>query len=131
MTTQTLKQTALRTQTNIQQQIMTSLKLSEFTHNNHCFETGMSFLKQLFFNDEGHPDLTMLSCDKRFWNWFKSEWYIAQSKWITKSKTFTIPQIEVERKLYDEHMRYKCVFSKSVHDSFDQWLKLSIKELTA
>lgn len=129
MITKTLRQVASDRMKDTQTQIMESLKITEMQHNNHCFENGMKFLASLFGGNEQHPDFIILSQHKSFWNWYKTEWLHAQRDWLKKSKTFTLPQVSIERTLYTQHMEYKCILSKAIDDSFDTWLKLSIKLL--
>lgn len=124
MLNSTLRQTAQHLRLSTQQQIMFQLQISEMEHNTHCFETGLQLLNLIFDGNEDHPDYSILSRDKNFWNWFKNEYTLAQKDWLKKAQTFTLPNIKIEKILYNQHMEFKCVQSIKIHNSFDHWLKI-------
>lgn len=129
ITKTTLRQQAQQTFKDNQTQIMESLQITELQHNKHLFESGMQFLAKMFASGEADPDFKVLAQHKQFWNWYKTEWALAQKKWLVNANTFELMQLSIERRLYLQHMEFRCVLSKSIYDSFDTWLDLSFKAL--
>ncbi|MBN9293772.1 MAG: hypothetical protein J0G96_07325 [Flavobacteriia bacterium] len=123
----TFVQTAKEQHAQTGAEIMRSLRMSDQEHNNHLFESGISFLQKVFGSE--NEDFRLLAYDRRFWNWYRSEWHFAQKNWLDKARTFISCPITAARELYIQHIHYKCVMSRSMYDSFDTWLKLQIETL--
>lgn len=53
-------------------QVIESCGISDGKYSDHQFETGISWIKEKLWDDEGI--VSMISCSPVFWDWFINEW---------------------------------------------------------
>ncbi|HRO75762.1 MAG TPA: hypothetical protein PLP27_06420 [Crocinitomicaceae bacterium] len=120
----TLVETAREQHTLTHLEVINQIGIDWLNSNKMVFESGVIFINEMLPEDKYPEEFKLLAYDKRFWNWYKNEWYFAQKSWLEKAKTFTnLPQ-KMAYELYIKHIHFRCVLSMKLNDSFDQFIGL-------
>ena len=121
----TLVEVARKRHESTAHEVMSRLELTPLEYYNSVFEHGILFLTHVFNSET--DEYRLLSTDKLFWKWFRTEWHFAEKRWVEISRSFINSPKIIARVMFNEHMHHKCILSKSIHDSFHTWIKYQNK----